>query len=233
MPAGLAAVVTRLMAKTAEGRFTGCDEVVEALEPFLGDLNQMPGGVPNAPSGARPGLGNQSSGRMPGLPQRSNPAPKVTLPSRAATTANPPASGERGRPTNPAPNVRTPGPQPARGPAGMPSRASFQLPALTDDGDTGAAARTQTPPEPARALPKLPTRGATGGRPAAPAAPPPARTKTPAPQLEAVEETEEAPAWASESDDGAKQANFGAIGIVAAALLLMVAVYFGATMLMK
>src|ERR1051325_9443859 len=31
VPAGLAEVVTRLMAKTAEGRFTGCDELVEAL----------------------------------------------------------------------------------------------------------------------------------------------------------------------------------------------------------
>ena len=230
VPAGLTAVVARLMAKTVEGRYTGCDELVEALEPFLGDLSQMPGGMPSAQSGSRPGLGKQSSGGRPGLPPRSNPGAKVTLPSRAATNAAPPASGERGW-INPAPNVRTPNPQPARGPAGVPSRASFQLPGLADDGaETGAAAKSHTPAEPARALPKLPTRGATGGRPAAPPAP---RTKSPAPQLEAVEEFEDAPAWATENDDEEKKVNFGAVGIVAAALLLMVAVYFGATLLMK
>src|SRR6478672_4100390 len=38
VPAGLVAVVTRLMAKTPEGRFSGSDEVVEAIVPFLGNL---------------------------------------------------------------------------------------------------------------------------------------------------------------------------------------------------
>ncbi len=234
VPAGLAVVVTRLMAKTPEGRFTGCDELVEALEPFLGDPNQMPGGVPNSRSGARPGLGNQSSGRMPGLGSRSNPGTKVTLPSRSSTAA-PPASGERGR-TNPAPvgpNVRTPNPQPARPSSNVPSRASFQLPGLANEGaDTGLAAKSQTPAEPARALPRLPTRGVTSGKPDAPAAQPAQRPKSPAPQLEVVEDFEETPAWATESA-AEKKANFGAVGIAAAAIILMVAVYFGATLLMK
>src|SRR5437870_988294 len=76
VPAGLEAVVKRLMAKTAEGRFTGCDELVEALEPFLGDPSQIPGGVP----GSRPGLAglsHASHGSRPGLPPRSNAGTKL------------------------------------------------------------------------------------------------------------------------------------------------------------
>jgi serine/threonine-protein kinase len=233
VPDGLAEVVTRLMAKTAEGRYTGCDELVEALEPFLGDLNQIQGGIPNTrSSGARPGL---SSGGRPGLGSRSNPGAKVTLPSRSSTGVQPGGSGDRPRPApaQPAPNVRTPNPQPTRGPSNVPSRASFQLPGIADDSDTGDAPRTRTPAEPARALPKLPTRGATGARPAAQPAPAvkPVR-KAPAPQLEAVEEFDEAPAWASDNDEE-KKSNLGTIGIVVVAVVLMVAVYFGATLLMK
>ncbi|QJW96392.1 serine/threonine protein kinase [Frigoriglobus tundricola] len=225
VPAGLADVVMRLMAKTAEERFTGCDELVEALEPFLGDLSRMPGGVPNTHSGARPGL---SSGARPGLAPRSNHGTKVTLPTRSGTTGA--AAADRGRPSPApaAPNVRTPNPQPARGPSAVPSRASFQLPGLADEvADTGSTARAPTTETPRAALPKLPTRGATTGKPAA-------QPKSPAPQLEPVEEHEgeEAPAWATEAGEE-KKANTGVIIIAVVAIVLMVAAYFGATMLMK
>jgi serine/threonine-protein kinase len=211
VPAGLVEVVKRLMAKTPEGRYTGCDEVVEALESFLGGLNPAPAGPPGAhSSGGRPGLGNRSSGSGPGLPARSNPGQKVTLPSRAP--AAPPATGERPK-NNPAapagPNVRTPNPQPARAASKIPSRASFQLPALADGGAGGAKAKPgeaagAKPAGKARVIPKPP----------------------PVPQLD------EEPAWANEAGDE-KKPSFGAVGIIAAALLLMVVVYFGATMLMK
>jgi serine/threonine-protein kinase len=220
VPPALVAIVKRLMAKTPEGRYTGCDELVEALEPFLGDLNQIPGGAPGS-SGGRPGLGHSSGGR-PGLAPRSNPGQKVTLPSRAAT-ATPPKSS----PAPVGPSVRTPNPQPTRGPASIPSRASFQLPALADDGDTGAAAKAQTT-ETSRTTPKLPPRGAA--RSSLPAMPVP-KAKSPAPQLEPVEDAD-LTAWATEAE-GEKKPSFGAVGIIAAALLLMVVVYFGATLLMK
>lgn len=228
VPAGLAAVVERLMAKTPEGRYTGCDELVEALEPFLGDPNHIPGGMPGQHSGSRAGLGHSSGGR-PGLPPRSNPGQKVTLPSRAAAQA-PAEPPVKINPAPVAPNVRTPNPQPARGPSNIPSRASFQLPALNDASDTNAAKVTAETPR--AALPKLPTRGATGGKPAAPAPAPAPKAKSPAPELEPVDEPEAAPAWAHEGDEDKKPA-FGAVGIVVAALLVMVAVYFGATLLMK
>ena len=225
VPAGLVTVVTRLMAKTPEARYSGCDELVEALEPFLGDINHIPGGMPSVQSGSRPGLGGRSSGGRPGLAPRSNPGAKVTLPSRA------PAQAPRRRPIPApvAPNVRTPTPQPTRGQSNIPSRASFQLPALNDTADAGTAAKATATETPRGALPKLPTRGATTGKPAAQ---PAAKAKSPAPQLEAVDEPEETPAWAHEAGEEKKQ-SFGAIGIIAAALLLMVAVYFGATLLMK
>ncbi len=226
VPAGLGEVVKRLMAKTPEGRYSGCDELVEELEPFLGDLTKIPGGVPGASSGGRPGL---SSGGRPGLGSRSNPGQKVTLPSRS----NPAGSGERGR-TNPAPtgapvapNVRTPNPQLGRGAPPVPGRGAFPKPPSGDESnETGAEVKAHTPVELARpAMPKLPTRGATTGKPAkgAPKA-------APAPQLEPVEE--EATAWAEEVGPERK-AGVGPLGLVAAAVLIMVVVYLGATMLMK
>src|SRR5262245_20272400 len=48
VPQGLEDVIKKLMAKEPGKRFSGCDEVVEALEPFLGDLKKIPGGVPGS-----------------------------------------------------------------------------------------------------------------------------------------------------------------------------------------
>ncbi|MBN9122491.1 MAG: protein kinase [Planctomycetes bacterium] len=215
VPPGLEAVVKRLMAKVPEERYSGCDELVEALEPFLGDLARVTGGVPGGSSGSRPGLGGHSSGGRPGLPGRSNPGQKVTLPSRSNTGERPRVGPATDAPVSP--NVRTPNPQPARG-GNVPNRASFQLPAIDDGNETGAAAKAPTPlGTPRPALPKLPTRGATTGKPLPKAAPEPV-----------VEED----AWAEEVPDR-KGGTFGAVGLVAAALLIMVVVYVGATMLMK
>jgi serine/threonine-protein kinase len=235
VPAGLDVVVQRLMAKTPEGRFSGCDELVEALEPFLGDLNNIPGGSPNTRSGSRPGLGGRSSGSMPGLAARTNPATKVTLPSKSIPSPterqrpNPtPAAPDRARPgpaAAPAPNVRTP--QPGRSPSTIPSRASFQLPGVNGE-DEGVP--VSAPVEPARApLPKLPTRGAPTAAAARGAVQAP--TKSPLPEIEAEGEPEPT-AWADDAETERKSA-FGPVGIVAAALLLMAAVYYGATLLMK
>ena len=51
VPEGLTAVVRKLMAKDPSGRYSGCDEVVEALEPYLGDMSAIPGGAPGIPRG--------------------------------------------------------------------------------------------------------------------------------------------------------------------------------------
>lgn len=207
VPAGLEVVVKRLMAKSPEGRYTGCDEVMEALEPFLGDLSAIPGGAPGHSSGSRPGLSGHSSGGRPGLP-----AKKVTLPNRTNTAA-PSASGER-----PAPAAK-----PATKPApALPGRAAFGR--VSEEGnETGAAAKSLTPVEIARPkLPNLPTRAAAGR-----GAPRPA----PAPEPEPV--VEEAPAWADEVAEGRGNSNLATVGLVVAAVVIMVVVYLGATVLMK
>ncbi|QEG31103.1 Serine/threonine-protein kinase PknH [Gemmata obscuriglobus] len=225
VPAGLAAVVQRLMAKPPEERYSGCDELVEALEPFLDDLNQLngPGG-----SGARTPPGSQSGGRMPGLGGRSNPGTKITLPSRSG----PGSSGTRSNPASSSmivpPSAQTPQPPASRG--GVPSRASFNLPAVSDETEGGAAARSHTPPELGRPMPKLPTRGATTGRPE-PTRPARPAKPMPPPELEELPDAE--PAWAEETVERRTKGNAGTIGLIAVAVVLMVIVYIGATLLMK
>src|SRR5262245_2748085 len=76
VPQALEEVIQKLMSKTPEARFGGCDEVVESLEQFLGDLNKIPGGVPGSKPGSRGGLPGLSSGGRPGLAPRSNPGQK-------------------------------------------------------------------------------------------------------------------------------------------------------------
>src|SRR5947208_10722108 len=60
VPDGMVAVVKKLMAKTAEGRYSGTDEVAEALEPFLGELAAVAAGAVDAARG-------RSSHMMPGM----------------------------------------------------------------------------------------------------------------------------------------------------------------------
>ena len=216
VPAGLEAVVKRLMAKTADGRFSGCDEVVEALEPFLGELQAAPGGS----RGAMAGLGSRSSSARPGLPPRpgagSRPPHSHPAASSAAARANPRSPED----TTP-PGTRTPSPQPARPTSGLPSRASFQMPTGAD-ADTAATARTHTPPDGARgAMPKLPAR-----RPEPKVAKP-----APAPAPAPAEDAADAPAWAEDVPES--KGTVGPIALTAIAVVLMAAVYYGATVLMK
>jgi serine/threonine-protein kinase len=221
VPEGLEAVVKKMMAKAPDQRYGGCDEAVEALEPFLGDLAKIAGGVPGAQPAATSGF---SSGGRPGLPGRSSHGSKITLPSRTPRSSP-------GLPGLPPPNVRTPEPRPQPQPqppgsrpgAALPNRASFQFPAAPDAAaaPAGGGPKSHPPADPARASMKLPTRGSTGQS-----------KKFPAPLPEPADEAEPR-AWADEAAAEEKPSTFGAVGIVAASLLLMVIVYIAATMLMK
>lgn len=242
VPEGLAAVVRKLMSKAPEDRYTGCDEVVEALEPFLGDLSQMPGGVPGK-SASRSGGGHQSSGKMPGLGNRSmskpgaapksgssTPPPAYGMPSRG-----PSPSGERSVPgrgpapsgDRPAPGRAPSAPPPSRSGGAVPSRATLHLPPV-DTEDMMPPARPTAPEG----------RGAT--RQAAPV-PGRAATAKQAPKAapQPSEYDEEPMVWADEDAKPARGGRGGGGGgispmvLVAVAVVLMVAVYFGATMLMK
>src|SRR6185312_7693444 len=68
VPEELVAVIKKLMSKTPEERYNGCDELVEALEPFLGDLESIPGGMPAKAAASAPVA--SSAPKMPGLPAR-------------------------------------------------------------------------------------------------------------------------------------------------------------------
>jgi hypothetical protein len=208
-PEGLCKVVSKLMAKAPEDRFTGCDEVVEALEPFLGELTAGPkpgsGRVPasglrrpGAP-GSRPG----SSGPRPGLP-------------------NPPASNYGGRPAPASAPARTP-PPPQSHPGVKinpmpPGRGDVGRPAA---GSNPGVSRNGPPPSGDR---RLPGRGSFQLPQAEPVAE--AVEEAAPPQLRA-----ENLRWADEANE--PRGNVGPFGLVMVALLVMVAVYFGATFLMN
>jgi serine/threonine-protein kinase len=222
------------MAKDPAGRFSGSDEVVEALEPFLGNLHDIPGGMP----GSNPRMPG-SNPRMPGTgsrPGSSGSAPKMPgLPSKNPSTSSLPSLPGRANsyPSAPSPATRTPSPLPSRSNAGIPSRASFQLPPLESDTETGEMGRNQTPVEVARPAPKFPGRPAAAATMTAPASKS-ADRKMPAAPPAPVAEAEEAPAWAEgEKTAQSPRSGFGPLGLVAAAVFLTVAVYLGATLLMK
>jgi serine/threonine-protein kinase len=235
VPSELVEVVKKLMSKTPEGRYSACDEVVEALEPFLGDLSAMPGGVPETIRGSA--AQKHSSGKMPGLGSRggagsgpkmqslpSKPPAAAPAPNFGSRPAAPALSGERPMPGR----AQSPTPAPQRSSSSMPSRATLQLPP-TDD-EPGSSSGRAAPPLPARggAAGRVPGRSSTATAAAKPNTPAAKKLK-PKPVNDPLEESM---AWAEEEPTGRKR-SFGALGLVLVALILMVAVYFGATMLMK
>lgn len=127
-PDGMVAVVARLMAKAPEARYTGTDEVVEALEPYLGELAGV--GVDAGASGSgvasnaiqRPMPGSRmssgSGAKMPGLqtPTKANPFP-------ASATPNRPLQGLPGGPGGGGNRVNQPTPMPP--PAARPAQPAF------------------------------------------------------------------------------------------------------------
>ncbi len=124
-PEGLELVVARLMAKKPEDRFQGMDEVVEAMEPYLGEqahaMIEEPAMAATGSSGRQAGIGHRQGGATFSTSARSGerPAYGPLPPSRS--------SGER-------PGFAAQTPTPARPSAGLPrpngrsgeQRISFQ-----------------------------------------------------------------------------------------------------------
>ena len=132
-PDGLAEVIAKLMAKAPEGRYASTDEVVENLEPNLGELAasaaSLAGGQPARSASA----------------DRGRSADRATPPPYAAPPTPPrPSSGFGGHTPPPQP-VGHSTPLPPNNPGrALPSRASFQLPAEASEVPLTAAR-----PEPA------------------------------------------------------------------------------------
>ncbi len=213
-PEGLAAVVSKLMAKAPEGRYAGTDEVVEALEPYIGAaaVAATPPPVGRTPAG--PQRHYDAPASHGGSNGRGHPAPVALRGTATPPTARPlatPARPSRGlAPTTPAPApaqrlatppaARAAAPAPAR----MPGRDSFTLP-------------TYRPP-----VEEVTLVQATDDGPS-PYSDPAALRASAGWLTDAAEETDRS------QDRGG---GIGTIGIAAAALMLMSLVFVGARLLM-
>lgn len=217
-PDGLAAVVSRLMAKKPDDRYSGMDEVTEALEPYLAPGSQAAVTTPPVSGSAhrlaglpRPG----GSAIRPGLTPTGGSRPGVAMPPQTPTPARPqpPVPGRSGFGTpNPAASQPLPGrspaassfPQPAT-PArpAAPNRASMQSRAW---GTVGAAAQQPQADE----VPLTPV-----GEPVA--NPHAARMSA---------------SWTTGALPERKKPAFGLLGIVAAALTVAVLVFLAVKVLM-
>jgi serine/threonine-protein kinase len=260
VPEGLAAVVNKLMAKLPEARYGGCDQVVEALEAFAGDARPV---AAAAPVGARAGGSAHKMAGLPSRAAAAHKAPAMVpstpapshgrvptpppLPSRlpaAGTPAPPPMKKAAAVPTRDTlqpppfaeelPDDPVPVPQP-------PARRGAAKPPAAPPGRSTVAPSPAKPPS-RTSTPGLPTKGAPAapaGRGAPPAkAPPGSKVTTPAKSSTAskappAKGSAIPPGWADEDAAAAPARSFGPIGLVAAALLLMVIVYLGATMFLK
>jgi serine/threonine-protein kinase len=236
VPDGLIAVVTKLMSKKPEERYSACDTVVEALEPFVGDLARIPGGVPNARKnhaiagsssrmaglGGRP-LSGHGSGSRPAIPSRGN----VVNPTPHLNNRSVPQSGERkvpGRAPAPAPSGSRPGvgrtPPPIPGRSGTSNPKQAGLPSGTQNSRPSSAGNAAPPPPPRGS--RVATR---------PAAPPPSRVAPPRAKDET--DTDNVPlGWAEEDNEQPRRA-LSPLVLVGIALILMITVYIGATKLMN
>ena len=144
-PEGLAAVIAKLMAKKPDDRYSGTDEVAEALEPYLGSLAGMASASPAAvASGVRtPAPATRSS-----LATGGGGGPTARIGGGASAGWNSQTPGPKGTPTPPGLPARQPQPNPlptggvrasSVGGMGLPSRGTLHQPpepepvALTED----------------------------------------------------------------------------------------------------
>ncbi len=227
-PEGLELVIARLMAKKPEDRFHGMDEVVEAMEPYLGEhanaMIEEPAMAATGSSGRQNGLGR--SGDRPAFSTSARSGERPAYGPLPPTRSNP--SGERlGFPQQT--------PSPARPAAGPPPRTA---------GRSGERANffVSNPTPPVKQSPVQPPRG--------PALPPPrvgmpnrAALQKPQPQEDEVpltavgapavgfQETRLSSGWTTGQPMERKKPVFGTLGIAAAAFTLAGLVYLGVKLL--
>ena len=215
-PEALAAVVSRLMAKKPEDRFSGMDEVVEALEPYLGDNAQLPEEL----SQSQPGSAHRANG-VPG--GRSNPGDGSSLRPNFGMP-----------PTTPAPAA------PVRGQPGVAPRSHYApppppAPAMAVSGSRSAASQLPPPPKSTAGPRPLPGRNSfPNPAPLQQAAPEPvnltAAQAEPQP-LVSRESSRLSAGWTTGPAPERKKPSFGIVGVVAAVLTVATLVFLAVKML--
>jgi serine/threonine-protein kinase len=214
-PDGLVAVVSRLMAKKPEERFSGMDEVTEALEPYL------PAGA-GAAVETPPVSG--SAQRLAGLPRGGSAVRPGTLPTGGSRpgTSLPPTTPT---PTRPQPAL------PGRSVAGQPN--PFAAPAAAPR-PTPAAASFPQPAAPPRPVPGRSTVQSRAWPTAPAAAQPPAEevTLTPAETPQNSHAARMSASWTTGTMPERKKPAFGLIGFIAAALTVAVLVFLAVKLLL-
>jgi serine/threonine protein kinase len=200
-PEALAAVVERLMQKAPEARYSGADEMVEALQVFAPETESAP---------ARPShFGSQSHFGTP--VRKSEPA-----------RANTPLPGPGGVPLPPRPRPA----QPPAGGSAAPSSSPATTP-VTPMPPARSAAPVAAPVPRAPRPPAVPTRQTVQTPPGAKEATPPSAPNVPAPKAGAsapakTKKEDAAPGWVPEEE---RRSGVGPLLIVLIAALVTVGVY--------
>ena len=228
-PEGLELVVARLMAKKPDDRFQGMDEVVEAMEPYLGEqahaMIEEPAMAATGSSGRQVGIGHRQGGATFSTSARSGerPAYGPLPPSRS--------SGER-------PGFTAQTPTPARPSAGLPrptgrsgeQRISFQTanPATTASNAVLPVRGAAIPP----ARVGMPNRAALQQQPSGDDEVPLTAAIGGNPSTNYTDPNRMSAGWTTgQPIEERKKPVFGTLGIAAAALTLAGLVYLGVKLL--
>jgi serine/threonine protein kinase len=211
-PEGLCAVISRLMAKNPDDRFSGADELVEALEPYLGELSVNVSTSTNGSTARQ--QNNNSNARMAGLGRSgfhsastataTAPPPRTQTPAYTPPSATPAPISRMGSHNGNGPAIPSRPQQPTAPQIpqrGIPSRASFTLP---DDDNVPLSAAIESLP-----LQELP-KGYSS----------PAALRASA-------------GWVNDGEETQRRSNFGTIGLVSIVVLLTVMVFIGAKLLLQ
>jgi len=223
-PDGLVAVVEKLLAKKPEDRYGGCDQVVEALAPYMAKTPFVAAALGRASSHKMPGLAGKSSPARPAAVETPPPGPSLSRVAAQHVETPTPSSQLTGN------NVPKPAPLPSRASVQAPTKDSrpFQPTGSKDSrafpptGTKDSRPFQSTGTKDSRPLNLTPAPGPLGKMPT----PPPAMTPAPTP-LPADPDR-----WIP-GNDAQEEQTFGTFGVIATTLLITVLVYFGVLKLLQ
>jgi serine/threonine protein kinase len=243
VPEAVVEVVHRLMAKKPEDRFAGLDEVVESLEPYIGEIAMVSVETPPAArtlSGSRGRIASltaaaatTSSNGTRTLPGRMSspvqtPPPAQTVFPASISPPRPLAASTSGFSPAVAPPPRTGGSAP---PPPQPVPASRSVPAARQSFGGGLPAPSQVPTRPGS--PAFPSR-ASFSLPGADMGEVPLTAVLAEPPPFADPNRQSMPGgWIPPDDEPESTGAFGTLGLILAAMLLASLVFLGATVMMK